>query len=282
MKKILLLACLLISGHYTIAQDADEEGCKDHPLFTRLPNFRISSCVQNYSNITARMSSAKAEDKEGNLTKLGYAFTAANENAKPPSPLQVIKNYENAIVKNGGKKVYSSTGADGFQGATFTMSAKGKDYWVTIDNMTPGLPDVCDGFELNILELEAMKQDVAASEMFEQINSSGSISLYINFETGKSTVRPDSKKIIDELAAMLKANPALKISIEGHTDNVGTPAANKVLSEARASAVMSALVSAGIDALRMSSKGWGQEKPKADNKTEEGRAKNRRVEIVKV
>ncbi len=83
---------------------------------------------------------------------------------------------------------------------------------------------------------------------------------------------------------MLTDNPTVKVSIEGHTqaDNTGSPAANKVLSEQRAKAVMNALIAKGITANRLSSKGWGQEKPIGDNKTEEGRAKNRRVEIVKL
>ncbi len=73
----------------------------------------------------------------------------------------------------------------------------------------------------------------------------------------------------------------LRVSIEGHTDNVGDPAANKKLSSDRANAVMNALIAKGIDKSRLSSVGWGQEKPVADNGTDEGRAKNRRVEIVK-
>jgi OmpA-OmpF porin, OOP family len=80
---------------------------------------------------------------------------------------------------------------------------------------------------------------------------------------------------------MMKTDPSMKISIEGHTDNVGNAAANKTLSANRAKAVMDALVTKGIDKTRMSYTGWGQEKPVADNNTEEGKTKNRRVEIVK-
>ena len=81
---------------------------------------------------------------------------------------------------------------------------------------------------------------------------------------------------------MLKANPSLKVSIEGHTDNVGSGPANQTLSENRAKAVMNAISSKGINKTLLSSKGWGQTKPVADNKTDEGKAKNRRVEIVKI
>jgi outer membrane protein OmpA-like peptidoglycan-associated protein len=80
---------------------------------------------------------------------------------------------------------------------------------------------------------------------------------------------------------MMKSNPDLKIGVEGHTDNVGSPASNKTLSEARAKSVVSALVAQGISADRLTPAGYGQDNPVADNNTEEGRAKNRRVELIK-
>jgi outer membrane protein OmpA-like peptidoglycan-associated protein len=79
----------------------------------------------------------------------------------------------------------------------------------------------------------------------------------------------------------MKSHPDLKLSIEGHTDNVGTPASNKTLSEQRAKAVLDAVVKLDVAANRMTALGWGQDKPIADNRSEDGRAKNRRVEIVK-
>jgi outer membrane protein OmpA-like peptidoglycan-associated protein len=79
----------------------------------------------------------------------------------------------------------------------------------------------------------------------------------------------------------MKKAPELKISVEGHTDSVGTPEKNKILSTDRAKAVVSAITKEGIDAQRLSSAGFGQDKPIGDNSTEEGKAKNRRVELVK-
>jgi len=86
---------------------------------------------------------------------------------------------------------------------------------------------------------------------------------------------------VREIVAALKSAPALGIAIEGHTDNVGQAAANKSLSEKRAQSVMAAIVAGGIDAKRLSAAGFGQERPVADNRSEEGRAKNRRVELVR-
>lgn len=117
--------------------------------------------------------------------------------------------------------------------------------------------------------------------MEEELNKSGFVALYINFETGKADIKPESQTLIDQVVEMLRADEQLRLSIEGHTDNVGTAAFNKTLSENRAKSVMNAIIAKGIDKSRLSARGWGQEKPIADNTTEEGRAKNRRVEIVK-
>ena len=120
-----------------------------------------------------------------------------------------------------------------------------------------------------------------SNDILTALNNDGRIALYITFETGKSDIKPESQTIIDQIVEMLKSNPSLKISIEGHTDNVGTPTTNKTLSENRANAVKNALITKGTDKSRLSSKGFGQDNPISDNNTEEGKAKNRRVEIVK-
>ena len=78
---------------------------------------------------------------------------------------------------------------------------------------------------------------------------------------------------------MLKDNPTVKIEISGHTDNVGKPADNLALSNSRAKSVVNYLISKGIAAQRLVAKGYGETKPMADNKTEEGKAKNRRTEL---
>ena len=87
---------------------------------------------------------------------------------------------------------------------------------------------------------------------------------------------------MEEVVALLKADSVLRLSIEGHTDNVGNAVTNKTLSQARAQSVVKALVASGIDAKRLQAKGFGSEVPVADNRSEEGRAKNRRVELVKL
>jgi len=126
-----------------------------------------------------------------------------------------------------------------------------------------------------------MQQVVSANKLLDELNKAGFIALYITFDTAKADLKADGRATVAEIVKMLKSAPTLKISIEGHTDNVGQPAANKALSENRARSVMAAIVAGGIDAKRLSSAGFGQERPIADNRSEDGRAKNRRVELVK-
>jgi OOP family OmpA-OmpF porin len=117
--------------------------------------------------------------------------------------------------------------------------------------------------------------------MLDAINKNGFIALDIHFDTGKSTIKPESEPIIEQIVQLLKDNGDLKLSVEGHTDNVGDARSNLMLSEERAKSVVAALTKAGIQGSRLSAAGFGQDRPVADNRSEEGRAKNRRVELVK-
>jgi len=105
----------------------------------------------------------------------------------------------------------------------------------------------------------------------------------ILFQSGKSDLKPESTPTLKAIAAALKGHPDLKVEIQGHTDNVGSAASNLTLSQARADAVKAALTSEyGVTADQLTAKGYGDTKPVVKNATPEGRANNRRVEIVKL
>lgn len=280
MKKCISILLFALAASIFASAQTDADGCKDHEILTRLDNFNISDCSENYNELQLRTSVDKTETKEGNLFSYYYRYNF-DAGVKMKSPFQIVKNYENAVVKNGGRLVFKNTNSsEGDIEATLYFATKEKEYWIQLTRFAGNGIDV-EAYGLNVLEIEPMKQEVVASEMFEKINKDGFIALYINFETGKSDIKPESQPIIDQLSAMLKQNSTLKISIEGHTNNVGGEIANQQLSESRAKSVMNALISKDIEVSRLKSKGWGQSKPIADNNTEEGRAKNRRVEISK-
>lgn len=278
MKKITLTIALIAASLTTTFAQQDADGTKDHPMFpNRMTNYYISESKNNFDAVEFNLAAggSKMITKEGTKTKIRYDFNFESGQSKP-SALQILRNYESAAKKIGGETAFLNA-SEGM--GTFKIIKSNAEVWVKVET---GGNDNNDFYELTILEIEAMKQEISSNDILTALNTDGHIALYINFETGKSDIKPESQKIIDQIVEMLKSNPSLKISIEGHTDNVGNSQSNQTLSENRAKAVMNAITSKGIDKSRLSSKGWGQTKPINDNKTEDGKAKNRRVEIVKI
>lgn len=238
---------------------------------------------------------------EGKIVRDMYPLAYGVE--RPYSAIEFQRNYENAINALGGRKIntaqYTNALIDAFGGRgevdkhyygtcavvdcennTYLIRQGGKEYWIQVS--TGAIP--LHGY-VTVLEREGMKQSLGfldASAMKKAIDTDGHVALYINFDIDKATLRPDAQPVIAEIGKLLEGDPALKLSIEGHTDNTGTAAHNQDLSTSRARSVLGALVGLGIDPGRLQSKGFGQDKPVADNGSEDGRAKNRRVELVKI
>lgn len=267
MKRIaLLMACSLLAAGGAAAQQ-DIPGSADHPLFTRMPGFYIGEYqVQPFDVYQFR--AAPGEPRvEGKITTIRYW---AKGETPAPGALAICRNYTNATKQVGGVVLNDN----GRNMATVKIAKEGKEAWAEI---------ACDNnrYSLVIVEKQALEQVVTANDMLTALDKQGFIALDIHFDTGKAIIKPESQAIVDQIVALLKGNAKLKISVEGHTDNVGTPESNQKLSEARAAAVVAAIVKQGLDAGRMDSAGYGQMRPVADNRTEEGRAKNRRVELVR-
>lgn len=135
-----------------------------------------------------------------------------------------------------------------------------------------------------VVEREGFVQTAAllpADALKQQLDADGRVAIQVNFAVDKADILPESRPQIEQVVALLTANPTLELSIEGHTDNTGGAAHNRTLSDARAASVVAALVNQGIAKARLSATGFGQDRPVTDNESEEGRAKNRRVELVK-
>jgi outer membrane protein OmpA-like peptidoglycan-associated protein len=289
-----MVLCLLATVPAQAQQD--EAGCKDYPLFTRFPNMHIAGCQSKQFDLRAfpvgppdNDRNTKAIAVEGPVQWINYEL---NDGATHPSGLQIMRNFENAAKKAGGtiegqypgwcKANYDQERMPDMgngclsYGLTMKFVKGGKEVWAFLQADEDGA-----NYEMTVSEREEMKQEISVTELVDKLAKDGFVTLYINFETGKSTINPDSAKTLDAAAAALKAAGDLHVEVAGHTDNVGTPEANLKLSQDRAQAVMAALVERGVKADRLTAKGYGQTAPVADNRAEDGRAKNRRVELVK-
>lgn len=263
------------------AQGDEVPGAKDHPLLSRYPDSRILEYETNFNGVDFRVTGpggrATEQRVEGDMTAIRYFHNNAD---RQPSPLQVIRNYQNAIKSAGGTVVFERLPKDGDGGeTTLRATAAGKDVWVKVIPDIFGAPT--QSYQLVIVEVAAMSQLVSASQMADALKRDGFIALYITFDTGKADLKPDGLSTVREIVGLMTSDPALRLSVEGHTDNVGTAQANKTLSMARATSVMNAVVAGGIARDRLTADGFGQERPVADNRTAEGRSKNRRVELVR-
>ncbi|MBM3782615.1 MAG: OmpA family protein [Acidobacteria bacterium] len=271
-----LAAALLCAAASPVrAQEADADGSKDHPVFSRMPGFYINSYdEQEFSEF--EFSLEPARKVAGYYWNIQYVL---NEGARKPGPLQIGRNYTNLIRQRGGALLLEDLDPSG--GTTIArLPVKGAGtLWLEVHVSNSG-----DVYTLQIVQESAMAQDVTftVDSLAAAIRSTGSVAIRdILFDTGKATIQPASAASLAMIADALKADADLAIEIQGHTDNVGAAAANLTLSRERAAAVKAALVKAGIDDSRLTTTGFGDTQPVADNSTAEGRARNRRVELVR-
>jgi OmpA-OmpF porin, OOP family len=280
-RPIRAIFCSLLLVPLLALANTDIPNAKDHPLLTRYPNSHITEFEKNFNAVEMAVgkkgNEAIRKTIEGDATVALYFHNSAD---KQPSALQLLRNYQNAIKGIGGEVVYERLPREGDGGeTTLKVVTGGKEVWVRVE---PGIFSApTQSYKLWVVEIGAMQQVVTANKLLDELNKNGFVALYINFDSGKWDLKQDGQATVREIVTMLKSAPTLKLAIEGHTDNAGQAAANKTLSENRAKAVMAAIVAGGIDAKRLRAAGFGQERPVADNRSEEGRAKNRRVELVK-
>jgi outer membrane protein OmpA-like peptidoglycan-associated protein len=258
----------------TAFAEADRKGCADHPLFpTRMPDFFIADCkTVEFDAFAFKMPNPRTQNRqEGKFTFITYQLVRGKPDA---SGVAVVRNYEGALAKIGGTIAES----DPQRWVNGKVVIDGKEAWAEAEKGNGKI-------WLRIIEKQPMKQHIVADalSMTNDLRATGHVAVYgIFFDTGKSVVKPESKAALDEVAKLLKADPALKLWVVGHTDWVGKVDDNMRLAQARAEAVASELAGAyGIAAARLKGYGVGPLAPVAGNDDEAGRAKNRRVDLVK-
>jgi OOP family OmpA-OmpF porin len=258
----------------------DPEGSKDHPMFSRMPGYAIESYdATDFGSFDFAVGKDDPQKVEGKYWRIGYAV---KEGAKKAGPLQIGRNYTDLVVKRGGRKLIEQLESGGGTTTATLPAAAGKGaLFLQIEVNNNG-----ESYALIVVEEGTMKQEVefTAGDLAEALKAKGSsIALHnILFDTGKATITPESAPALGAIGELLKADASLAIEIQGHTDNVGAAAGNLTLSRDRAAAVKAYLVQTfGIAAARLTTAGLGDTKPVADNASEDGRAQNRRVELVR-
>lgn len=274
--RTLLVVSFVVIAAPVFAQEPgkDEEGCKPSALMSRMPGCGIYECSKKDFDSFEAVINKAAETKtlEGEVESLNFICPANS------SQLQLSRNAEAALKKSGYVVVFSGPHAN--NDYPVVTAHKGAQWIVVQTNNMNELPS----YEQTAVLVKEMAQEMSASAqaMSDAIAKSGRLDVYgITFATGQATITPASDQVLSDVFAVLTANADWRLRIEGHTDNVGDKAANLKLSSARGAAVAAWLTAKGIDAARVSVAGLGDTQPVANNATEDGRARNRRVVLIK-
>ncbi|ALM84383.1 OmpA family protein [Bordetella sp. N] len=293
----------------------DIPGSKDHPMLSRFAGAQINAySVQDYDEALMPNQKIDRDDKvqalslEGKVTRIGYRIGGGK------SPLEVYRNYQAALKDGGFETIFAckndeqcgedfqryvinsdkvrraGQGDAAFGGTYYGLLAKkaapAGDVYVFLDIMEDDSNHITPVYQ-QVVETKAMQQGqvkvLDATAMQKALDESGKVAIYgVYFDTDKAEIKSDSKESLDQMGKLLKDNPSLKVYVVGHTDNEGALAHNRTLSQQRADAVVKALVSQyGVDAKRLEAYGVASLAPVASNDSDQGRAKNRRVELVK-
>ena len=272
------LALMLLITPGLKAQGVDTVGCKDHPMFPALLNYRINECITKEADNFhfPAESSFAADTKKKTVEGKSYHYSyILKEGAREPLSLLVFRDFEDSLRQKKGAIVARRIElGDSNSFISGKIVQENMETWVLIK--TTGREYV-----LTIVERKREVHINTADTMWNELDKNGSVTVDLFFNDGETTIIPASLPVIDQIYRMLIDHPDLNLSIQCHTDNTKNPTDNKVLTAMRAKVVLDALTSKGIEKTRLTSLGWGSDKPVATNSTDEGREMNRRVVIVK-
>jgi flagellar motor protein MotB len=256
--KYSLLCCALLSlAGVAQLRAQDRIGCKDSPLITRFPGSTIGDCKNaEFDQYDFPLAGNKEKHVEGEFHFLSYA-------PKPDvvSAIQLFRNIETAL-----------------KAAGFILDYEASPSIITAHHGTTWFY-----LKEHIGNNGMVYLTANAATLSSELTATGhTIVPGIYFDTGKADVKPESDASLKEVAKVLQQNPALKLYVVGHTDNVGTLTSNVSLSNQRAASVLKVLTTQyNVAASRLQAYGDGPYAPVASNDSDDGRARNRRVELVK-
>ena len=287
------------------ATAATAGGAGDHPLIARYAGSvlqeRRDEAFTDYVRIIGfARGQLQTETLEGGLTRIRYA------NPKGRATLEIVRNYRDALVARGLRVDWECAN----RGACGSTARHGDGRgWNGVNGLNPGISSDVRYFtgqlagagsgrtyvaiavsptytDLHVLEVAGMDGgmvEVSAAALAAGLDADGKVTLQgIYFDSGKDTLKPESDAALAQVAALMRAQSGLRLLVVGHTDNQGQASANMTLSQKRAQRVREALIRRhGIAAARLTAQGAGSLSPVASNATEDGRAQNRRVELVK-
>jgi outer membrane protein OmpA-like peptidoglycan-associated protein len=281
-----------------VVLDAQRPAVQGHPLLPPYPGSTAGPPAKNVDFDEFDIPVGPAKDRkftklervEGRMTSFSYG------RPKDRSQLEIFRNYEAALKTAGFETLYSCTGPEcGTQVNTPPLGyiPSGNEARYLAARLRRAEGDVYVALHVQpldtrfvVLETKAMATGMVkidADAMARDIKSTGRVAIYdILFDTGRADIKPESAAAIAEVAKLLTNDTSLSLHVVGHTDNVGTLAGNLDLSKRRAAAVVGALTTTHkIAAARLRADGVGPLAPVASNDNDAGRAKNRRVELVK-
>ncbi|WP_236135992.1 OmpA family protein [Mongoliitalea daihaiensis] len=250
--------------------------CDPHPLFNILPNHSISGCEEKeYDKIKMEFTDKDGTwiqyEKAGYFLKTYYSFDGDWE--KRPSNAMIFQNYIQAVASKGGTVINESKSV-----VLLTLKSGGDTWWIQVQSDQSGT------FSVSTVKEESMNQYIvlSAEDIAKEMKANGKATFYgIFFDSDKSAIKPESKETLEQMANYLKSNPQVNVFIVGHTDNTGAFEHNQQLSEKRAEAVVNYLIeNYQIAANRLKGYGVSSLSPVSANTSEEGKSKNRRVEMV--
>lgn len=269
---------------------------KDHPLLKAYPGSNIEKKEdKGFDQMTVAVAPPAAKGQKVKTARLeGKITTIDYRGPNDRSSLEIIRNFETALKAAGFDIVYQCATPDEcfeqLDDATMNFYVPQRylnakltrpqgDVWIRL-RVNDGPFTTVDIIEITPMDVGMVK--VNADALAGDINSKGHVAIYgIYFDTARADLKPESADALKEISTLLQKNAKLRIHVVGHTDNAGALAANMDLSRKRAEAVVKALTTTyKVDATRLRSDGVGPLAPVESNASEEGRARNRRVELV--